>query len=55
MGEAIHVRDLAIENVTFLSGEEATIVSITPPRVSTEGAAGEAPTEPEVITRERGE
>lgn len=52
IGESLHVSDLAIENVKFLGAQDATIVAVTQPRVSTDTAV-EAVAEPEVITRER--
>jgi large subunit ribosomal protein L25 len=41
IGDTIHVSELAIENVEFVSGEERTIVTVVPPRVTAEDIAEE--------------
>jgi large subunit ribosomal protein L25 len=53
LGQAIHVKDLSIENVTFIHAEDQIIVSVVVPRAAQETAAvaGEASSEPEVITK----
>jgi large subunit ribosomal protein L25 len=48
IGESIHVRDLKIENITFLAAEDATIIAVTPPRIAVETEPTAVP-EPEVI------
>lgn len=56
LGDSVHVRDLAIENIKFLQNPEVIIVSVVVPRaavepVATAEAAGEEKSEPEVITK----
>lgn len=56
LGDSIHVRDLAIENVRFLQNPEVIIVSVVVPRAAVEPVAtaevtGEEKSEPEVITK----
>lgn len=57
VGDAIHVKDLAIDNVKFLHNEEVIIVSIVMPRAQAEATAavaetpGEEKMEPEVISK----
>jgi large subunit ribosomal protein L25 len=54
IGDAIHVKDLNIENITFLNPEDSVIVSVIHPKVEKEPVEGEEiaeeeQTEPEVI------
>ncbi|MCB0712417.1 MAG: 50S ribosomal protein L25 [Ignavibacteriae bacterium] len=51
IGDSIHVSDLTVENYTILNTPEATIVSVSAPRVSSDddGAEEEVSMEPEVI------
>lgn len=54
IGDAIHVKDLSYENITFLNPEDSVIVSVTHPKVEKEPVeveeiAEEEQTEPEVI------
>ncbi len=53
MGDAIHVKDLNLENITFITQKSAVIVAITHPKVEVEAAAteelGTEATQPEVI------
>ena len=52
IGDSIHVSDLSLDDVTILNPEEATIVSVSAPRVSEEEGAeleGVEAAEPEVI------
>lgn len=56
LGDSVHVRDLAIENVRFLQNPEVIIVSVVVPRavvepVATAEVTGEEKSEPEVITK----
>ena len=55
MNHFIHVRDLKIENVTFVDNEGSTIVGVVPPtvekEVTPEVAAVEEGAEPEVIAK----
>jgi large subunit ribosomal protein L25 len=56
LGDSVHVRDLAIENVRFLQNPEVIIVSVVVPRAAVEPVAtaevtGEEKSEPEVITK----
>ena len=54
LGNAVHIKDLKIENVTFLQQEDAIIVSVVIPRAAQETATalpGEEVKEPEVITK----
>ena len=55
LGNAVHVKDLKVENVTFLHSENTIIVSVVMPRASQEAAAsglpGEEAKEPEVISK----
>ncbi len=54
IGDAVHIRDLKIENVTFKEREHATIVAVVPPTVETSTAAtpaeGEEAAQPEVVS-----
>jgi large subunit ribosomal protein L25 len=54
INDSIHVRDLQIENITFLAAPYATIVAISPPRLAVETEPTTAP-EPEVITKAKSE
>lgn len=52
IGDSVHVSDISVENVTILNIPEATIVSISAPRVGSdeeEGLEGTETMEPEVI------
>jgi len=54
IGDAIHVKDLTLENITLLNPEDSVIVSVAHPKVEKEPVEGEEiteeePTEPEVI------
>ena len=54
IGDAIHVKDLSFENITFLNPKDSVIVSVTHPKVEKEPVeveeiAEEEQTEPEVI------
>ncbi|MGE3800442.1 MAG: 50S ribosomal protein L25 [Candidatus Kapaibacterium sp.] len=51
IGDSIHVSDLTVENYTILNTPEATIVSVSAPRVSSDddGAEEAVSMEPEVI------
>ncbi|PKL82475.1 MAG: 50S ribosomal protein L25 [Ignavibacteriae bacterium HGW-Ignavibacteriae-3] len=54
INDAVHIRDLSIENVKFLQNPEVIIVSVVLPRAAVEPTpatevAGEEPAEPEVI------
>jgi large subunit ribosomal protein L25 len=53
INESIHVKDIAIENVTVLENENSTVVAVVPPTVLKEEVPTAAPveeiTEPEVI------
>lgn len=57
VGDAIHVKDLAIDNVKFLHNEEVIIVAVVMPRAQVEATAaatetpGEEKVEPEVISK----
>lgn len=52
IGDSVHVESLSIENITILTASDATIVSITAPRVSgDEAEEGEGASEPEVISK----
>jgi large subunit ribosomal protein L25 len=61
IGDSIHVKDLNIENITFLSSEESVIVSVAHPKVEKEPVEGEEMeteeenAEPEVIGKGKGE
>lgn len=57
IGDAIHVRDLALGNIKVLEDPETSIAVVTPPTVMKEVAeeAAPAPTEPEVIGRKKEE
>ncbi len=60
IGDSIHVKDLNIENITFLTPEDSVIVSVAHPKVEKEPvegeeAAGEEQAEPEVIGKGKGE
>ena len=58
LGDAIHVGDLKLENMSILNPEESVIVAVTHPKaekeVTAEGAE-EAPAEPEVIGKAKAE
>ena len=53
IGDAVHVRDVSIPNVTLLNDADLTIASVVPPTTEAlpeaEGAEEEAEAEPEVI------
>ncbi len=54
IGNSIHIKDLKIENITFLAPEDSVIVSVVHPKVEKEPVEGEETTEeasaePEVI------
>lgn len=53
MNRSVHVRDLAIENVTILENMDAAVVGVIPPTIVKEpeptAAPVEEPTEPEVV------
>lgn len=56
IGDSVHVRDVVAKNVEVLTDPDATIATVVPPTVveeaaPAEGAAAEAPAEPEVITK----
>lgn len=54
LGNAVHVKDLKVENVTFLHSDDTLIVSVVLPRASQEAATGlpgEEAKEPEVISK----
>jgi large subunit ribosomal protein L25 len=56
LGDAIHVKDLVLENLTILNPEEAVIVTVTHPKAEKEvvaETAAEAPAEPEVIGKDK--
>jgi large subunit ribosomal protein L25 len=58
LGDAIHVKDLVLENLTILNPEEAVIVTVTHPKAEKEAVAEtteEAPAEPEVIGKDKAE
>ncbi|MCU7494879.1 MAG: 50S ribosomal protein L25 [Ignavibacteria bacterium] len=56
LGESIHARDLAFENITVLNAPDAVIVSVVTPRAEKEAAEGEAASaEPEVIAKGKAE
>jgi large subunit ribosomal protein L25 len=61
IGDSIHVKDLNIENITFLNSEESVIVSVAHPKIEKEPvegeelAEGEESAEPEVIGKGKGE
>jgi large subunit ribosomal protein L25 len=60
LGDAIHVKDIQLENITFLDPEDSIIVSVTHPKIEKEPVEGEAaaaeePTEPEVIGKGKAE
>ena len=58
LGDAIHVKDLKLENLTVLNPEDSVIVAVTHPKAEeaapAEGAE-EGPKEPEVIGKEKSE
>jgi large subunit ribosomal protein L25 len=54
IGDSVHVRDLAIENVTIITSEDVTVVSVTAPRVAVDTTPTEE-VEPELITRQTDE
>lgn len=52
IGDSIHVSDLNVPGVSFITNADALVVSVTHPRAEKEevpAAEGEAPAEPEVI------
>ena len=58
LGDAIHVSDLAYENITVLNPEDTVIVTVTHPKVEkepTEAEEGAEQAEPEVIGKESSE
>jgi large subunit ribosomal protein L25 len=58
LGDAIHVKDLKLENLTILNPEDAVIVTVTHPKAEKEAAVEgteEVPAEPEVIGKENTE
>jgi large subunit ribosomal protein L25 len=58
LGDAIHVKDLNLENLTILNPEDAVIVTVTHPKAEKEPAAEgteAAAAEPEVIGKEKAE
>lgn len=60
IGDSVHVKDIVLENVTFLDPEDSVIVSVVHPKVEKEPVEAEvtgeeAPTEPEVIGKGKGE
>jgi large subunit ribosomal protein L25 len=59
LADSLHVRDLQLpEGVTVLDDPDATVCVVTPPRVAEEPAPGEpaeAPAEPELIRKAKGE
>ncbi len=60
IGDSVHVKDLKLENITFLTSEDSVIVSVSHPKVEKEPVEGEEPeegelTEPEVIGKGKGE
>jgi len=57
IGDAIHVRDLALGTIRVLDDPDISIAVVTPPTLIKEAAeeAAPAPTEPEVIGRKREE
>jgi large subunit ribosomal protein L25 len=61
IGDAIHVNDLNIENITILNPEDSVIISVTHPKVEKEPVAEEETieeeeqTEPEVIGKGKSE
>jgi len=58
IGDAIHVKDLKLENLTILNPEDSVIVAVTHPKAEVEApaeGAEETPKEPEVIGKEKTE
>ena len=58
IGDAIHVKDVKMDNITILNPEGTVIVSVTHPKAEKEETAEEveeAATEPEVIGKEKTE
>jgi large subunit ribosomal protein L25 len=58
LGDAIHVKDMKLENLTILNPEDAVIVTVTHPKAEKEAVvetAEEAPAEPEVIGKDKAE
>lgn len=56
LGDSIHIGDLKYEDLEFLESAESMIVQVTHPKVkeeavTEEGAEGEEPAEPEVISK----
>ncbi len=56
IGDAIHVRDIVVERAEILSDGDIVLATVVPPTVQEEAkpAEGEAPAEPELITKEKG-
>jgi large subunit ribosomal protein L25 len=52
IGDAIHVRDLKLENISFVTSEGAVIVAITHPKVEAEPAPAEEQIEGEIAQPE---
>jgi large subunit ribosomal protein L25 len=52
IGDAIHVRDLKLENISFITSEGAVIVAVTHPKVEAEQPAAEEPVEGEITQPE---
>ncbi len=52
IGDSIHVSDLSVPGIEFITNADALVVSVTHPRAEKEelpAAEGETPSEPEVI------
>ncbi len=50
LNQSVHVKDLKIENVTFLQHDDVIIVAVVAPRTAVDAAAtGDAAAEPEII------
>ena len=49
IGDSVHVSDLSLENVTILTSESVTIVSVTAPRVATDDEAADAEAGPDSL------
>lgn len=52
IGDAIHVRDLKLENISVVTSEGAVIVAITHPKVEAEQPVVEEPVEGEIVEPE---
>jgi large subunit ribosomal protein L25 len=52
IGDAFHVRDLKIENISFVTSEDAVIVAITHPKVEKEPVPAEEAVEGEAVQPE---